>query len=59
MKNLNETLAEPLDADHMNRVMLERESILSDIGRLMRSLDMLKDRHKMPTTSHLRVAYCL
>lgn len=46
MDNLNETLAANIDADRVNQVMLERESILSDIARLTQSLDTIQGRQK-------------
>ena len=46
MNNLNETIGSIIDADRVAQVMLERESLLSDITRLTHALDAIQGRQK-------------
>ena len=46
MNNLNETIGSIIDADRVAQVMLERESLLSDITRLTHALDAIQARQK-------------
>lgn len=46
MNNLNETIGSIIDTDRVAQVMLERESLLSDITRLTHALDAIQGRQK-------------
>jgi hypothetical protein len=58
MNNLNETIGSIIDADRVAQVMLERESLLSDITRLTHALDAIQGRQKKKTTLNLKVIWC-